>query len=204
MRRARHYADEEKAEPGKVALRSSVRREATPDVQRLVELQRTAGNAAIAAALSNTVVQRDGLKLSDAPLRVHLLDLTGVSSVLCPDPKPPWLPKVGSRPSPKEPSDPDDAAQVWKLDFDLKVDDNSALGQELARAERMRQIMSGGKGDGDTPLGLQLTNAAVNILANTDKGKELASKLYLDRVSVVVDPSSGKYGLTAQFTFGGK
>jgi hypothetical protein len=200
----RKRADEEKIEAQQGRGAAHPRQDQNQAVQRMLALQRSAGNAAVAAALGTDVVQRDGLKLSDAPLRVHLLDLNGVSSVLCPDPKPPWLPKAGPRPEPKEPSDPDDAANVWKLDFDLDVNKDSALGQELERAERMRQIASGGKHDADTPLGLQLSNAAVNILANTDKGKELTAKLHLDQFTVVVDPSGGNYGVTATFRFGGK
>jgi hypothetical protein len=43
----------------------------------------------------------------------------------------------------------------------------------LPRAKRERLALSGGKGDADSPLGLQLSNAAINILANTDRAKEV-------------------------------
>ncbi|HEY9286492.1 MAG TPA: hypothetical protein VIT43_00555, partial [Candidatus Dormibacteraeota bacterium] len=174
-------------------------------MQRVLELQRSAGNQAVIAALADGAIQRDGVKAADAPvdLRLHLLDLKGISSVKVPDPTPPWLPSAGSAPAKKADHD-DDALKIWNLDFDLDADDDSALGQLLAREKKERQILSGGKGDADTPLGLQLTNAAVNILANTDKGQALAKSLYLDHFSVVVDPSSGNYGVMARFTFGGK
>jgi hypothetical protein len=158
----------------------------TPLVQRVLELQRDAGNQAVASVLD---------------LRLHLLDLNGISSVKLTDPTPPWLPKAAPQAAKKDDSD-DDSMKIWKLDFDLDTDPDSALGRELASAQRMKQIASGGKADADTPLGLQLTNAAVNVLANTDKGQELVNKLHLDHFSVVVDPVGGNYGVTVQFKFG--
>jgi len=171
-------------------------------VQALLELQRTAGNEAVAQAVATGSVQRDDAKPADAPvdLRPHLLNLKGVSLLKCPDPAPPWLPKAGKAPPAK--ADSDEPLNLWTLDFDALVDDDSPLGRELARAKRERLILSGGKGDADSPLGLQLSNAAINILANTDRGREVVKDLHLDKFTVVVDPTGGNYGIAARFTFG--
>jgi hypothetical protein len=178
------------------------RSEADPKIQRLIELQRSVGNDAVASMLA-LPVQRQKPQAADAPvdLRLHLLDLKGISGIKCPDPTPPWVPKAAEKASKKEPAD-DDHPNIWNLDFDLDADPDSPLGRELAREERERQILSGGKSDGGTPLALQLSNTAVNILANTDKGQELVNKLHLDHFTVVLDPTSGNYGVMARFTFG--
>lgn len=200
MPRRRRSKEELEIEAGHGPVKGSAA-SATPLVQRIIELQRDAGNEAVTSILAPASLQRQTPTDAPVDLRRHLLDLNGISALKIPDPTPPWLPARAPESAKKDDHD-DDSLKVWKLDFDLDADDNSPLGQELARSQRIRQILSGGKGDADTPLGLQLTNAAVNILANTDKGQELATRLHLDHFSVVVDPVGGNYGLTAQFKFG--
>jgi outer membrane protein OmpA-like peptidoglycan-associated protein len=137
---------------------------------------------------------------------------------------PPWIPsppEPGPKPSlPKPPSaaapaQDDDANKIWELDFDLDVEPQSLMGRTLARLhlplatdaeqarERTKQILKviSGQDAEDTPVGLKLINAGVNILGATPQAQQFLKKLHIDNVSVVFDPSPDerKYGLKVEF-----
>src|SRR6202022_2487965 len=138
MSRRVKVRDDERVE-GRSSHGRPAHKDNTPaPMQTLLELQRTAGNQAVADALATGPVQRQDAKPSDAPidLRRPLLNLHGVSYLKCPDPTPPWLPKAGAAGPAK--ADSDDPSNLWTLDFDALVDDDSPLGKQLARAKRER------------------------------------------------------------------
>jgi hypothetical protein len=103
--------------------------------------------------------------------------------------------------------------KVWELEFDLDVDPSSPLGRTLSRhglplqaaggaeVERTRHILTllSGSDVDETPLGLRLANLGVNLLATVrpiaEARDRLHRALHIDTIAVVVDPSSGTYGL---------
>jgi hypothetical protein len=144
-------------------------------------VQRLAGTAAVSRDL---VVQRQTTQLVPKfKLRKDLFRMQGVTDV---QPKDPTTP------------DDDDRPKFWVLDFDALVDDDSPLGRALAEQKRIQQIYSG-KADDDTPLGLNLVNAGVNILTSTPPGQRFLDTLHLKNVTIVLDPTQGNYGLSVKF-----
>ena len=100
---------------------------------------------------------------------------------------------------PKDSTTPadDDRPKFWVLDFDALVDDESPLGRALADQKRIKQIYTG-KADDNTPLGLTLSNAAVNILMSTLPGQNLLDTLHIKNLTIVLDSTQGTYGLSVK------
>jgi len=155
-------------------------------------LQQTEGNARVAqrlgapvASVDDAAVQRQSLPpVPKYQLRKDLFLLRGVSDI-----------------QPKDPAatpDDDDRPKFWVLDFDALVDDDSPLGRAIAEQKRIKQIYTG-KADDNTPLGLSLSNAAVNILTSTPPGQHFLDTLHIKSVTIVLDPSQGNYGLSVKF-----
>ena len=154
----------------------------------VLRLQQTEGNARVVQRLASlagdAAVQRQSLHpVPKFQLRKDLFLLRGVSDV-----------------QPKDPATPDDddRPKFWVLDFDALVDDESPLGRALAEQKRIKQIYTG-KADDDTPLGLSLSNAAVNILTSTPPGQNFLDKLHIKNLTIVLDPTQGNYGLSVKF-----
>lgn len=156
-----------------------------------LRLQQSEGNARVVQRLAgqastrgDMVVQRQALStVPKFQLRKDLFLLRGVTDI-----------------QPKDPATPDedDRPKFWVLDFDALVDDDSPLGRAIAEQERIKQIYSGKPKD-DTPLSLNLSNAAFNILTSTPPGQNLLDKLHLKNVTIVLDPTQGNYGLSVKF-----
>jgi hypothetical protein len=154
----------------------------------VLRLQQTEGNARVVQRLAGIAggpaVQRQSRALvPKLQLRKDLFLLRGVSDL-----------------QPKDPATPDDddRPKFWALDFDALVDDESPLGRALADQKRIKQIYTG-KADDDTPLGLNLTNAAVNILMSTPPGQNFLDTLHIKNLTIVLDPTQGNYGLSVKF-----
>jgi|GEM_PF-4570920 len=158
----------------------------------ILRLQQTEGNASVvqrlgapAASAGDAPVQRQSLPpVPRYQLRKDLFLLRGVSDIRPKD----------SVATPDE----DDRPKFWVLDFDALVDDDSPLGRAIAEQKRIKHIYTG-KADDDTPLGLSLSNAAVNILTSTPPGQNFLDKLHIKNVTIVLDPSQGNYGLSVKF-----
>ena len=99
-----------------------------------------------------------------------------------------------------DPTEPREGSKFWLLDFDAMVEDDSLLGRALAEQRRRRQIFTGQAPD-DAPLTLQLLNAATNVLLNLPERSPLIERLHLERFNIVLDPTSGNYGVGATFRF---
>lgn len=181
------------SDPGEVTRRDAWPILASADARTrervVLRLQQTEGNARVVQRLcglgADAVVQRQSLPpVPKYKLRKDLFLLRGVNDI-----------------QPKDPvvtPDDDDRPKFWVLDFDALVDDDSPLGKALAEQKRIKQIYTG-KADDDTPLGLSLSNAAVNILTATPPGQNFLDKLHIKKLTVVLDPSQGNYGLSVQF-----
>jgi len=153
----------------------------------VLRLQQAEGNARVAQRLaglpSDTHVQRQSVQAAPKfQLRKDLFLLRGVSDV---------KPKDSTTPA------DDDRPKFWVLDFDALVDDESPLGRALADQKRIKQIYTG-KADDSTPLGLTLSNAAVNILMSTPPGQNFLDTLHIKNLTIVLDPTQGTYGLSVK------
>ena len=153
----------------------------------VLRLQQTEGNARVAQRLaglpSDAHVQRQSVHAAPKfQLRKDLFLLRGVSDV---------KPKDSTTPA------DDDRPKFWVLDFDALVDDESPLGRALADQKRIKQVYTG-KADDNTPLGLTLSNAAVNILMSTPPGQNFLDTLHIKNLTIVLDPTQGTYGLSVK------
>lgn len=107
----------------------------------------------------------------------------------------------------------DEPDKIWDVDFNLDVEPLSQMGQFLTRwslplqtpavesMQRTSQILAvlTGHAVEDTPLGLRLLNAGVNILTTRGPASTFLQRMHLRDVTLVVNPSSGTYGLSVQF-----
>src|SRR5436305_1091599 len=92
-----------------------------------------------------------------------------------------------------------DRFRQWRRALD-EVQADSLLRRALAEQRRRRQIFTGQAPD-DAPLTLQLLNAATNVLLNLPERSPLIERLHLERFNIVLDPTSGNYGVGATFRF---
>src|SRR5439155_22883433 len=119
---------------------------------------------------------------------------------------------ISMPPSVSNTQNEDEPDKIWELDFDIKTEPTSAEGrrridlglplesgaeQAQTRGELLHTIISG-KDAEDTPLGLQLLNAGVNVgaalLGRTPGGNALMERLFLDKLTFVINPATGTYG----------
>ncbi len=137
-------------------------------------------------------------------LRLDLLDLRNVTRIRPVTPTlPPFL--TGLPPSSTGPSagEEEEVRPLWALEFEMEADEDSPLGQALESEERTEQILStlSGEEAEETPLGVNLLTAAVNLLAATPQGRALRDRLGLTNVTVVANPAEGTFGVIVEYEF---
>jgi hypothetical protein len=131
-------------------------------------------------------------------LRLNLINRRGVARLQSNDPAPPpWL---GQAQTAVPQSSEDESDDLWSLDFDMKINPQSALARSLAQQDTLEQLLSGEEAKG-TPLGLRVFNTAVNVLMATPEGKKLRRRLHLEDVTITLNPAEGNYGVSATFRF---
>jgi hypothetical protein len=101
----------------------------------------------------------------------------------------PVAPSGGPTSDEKESSVP----PIWTLDFEIEPKKDSELERVLNRAKIVPMLLN--KEDENTPLGLKLLSTAVSVLAEHLQGKDQIKNLHLSNITVVANPSEGKYGL---------
>lgn len=136
-------------------------------------------------------------------LRLDLLGLRGVTSIR---PVVPTLPPFLTVPPPTGTTtgeEKEEARPIWALEFELEPEEGSSLARILETEERTKQILSNLSGEEaeETPLGLELLNAGVNILAATPPGRAVRERLHLNNVTIVLNPVDGTYGAVVGFEF---
>lgn len=170
-------------------------------------LQRTLGNAGMGRVLAQREDISDDSSAASPPvsavssfqLRSHLLNLQGVTSTnlltlrIPPAAKklPKWL----------DPDNPEPLKKFWSLKFELEIDPQSALGQAIEQQETFEFLIHAGAESGDTPLGLELFNTAINMLPATKPGEVIKQLLKLNMFTLYFNPSKRTFGAGVTLEF---
>jgi len=135
-------------------------------------------------------------------LRFDILDLRGIKNIypLATSVPPPFLTGISRLPAGSSPGGEGEAERFWDLEFEIDVDDDSSLGRAMARQEQVTSIISGEEAEG-TPLALELTNAAINILIATPEGAALRERLGLSDFRIIFNPLKDEFVIGAVFEF---